>query len=174
MATHTSVLAWRIPGTEGLVGCRLWGRTVGHDWSDTAADREDGRLAPQNNHLTRVLMPVCFIDQREGSSEEEKSEGIIERERQWGSKVKGSSVLQNISKGMASLWKGYINLFYSQVGREKLSLHQLKKGSLVYSQAVGQGSPGESLSMIKIITHSLASGQEQGGNTAVTINRKLD
>ena len=67
------------------------------------ADQEDGRLAPQNNHLTGVLMPVCFIDQREGSSEEEKSEGRIERERQWGSKVKGSSVLQNISKGMASL-----------------------------------------------------------------------
>ena len=27
MATHYSVLAWRIPGTGGLVGCRLWGRT---------------------------------------------------------------------------------------------------------------------------------------------------
>ena len=25
MATHSSVLAWRIPGTGGLVGCRLWG-----------------------------------------------------------------------------------------------------------------------------------------------------
>ena len=27
MATHSSVLAWRIPGTRILVGCRLWGRT---------------------------------------------------------------------------------------------------------------------------------------------------
>ena len=27
MATHSSVLAWRIPGTGTLVGCRLWGRT---------------------------------------------------------------------------------------------------------------------------------------------------
>ena len=27
MATHSSVLAWRIPGTESLVGCRLWGCT---------------------------------------------------------------------------------------------------------------------------------------------------
>ena len=27
MATHSSVLAWRIPGTgRGLVGCHLWGR----------------------------------------------------------------------------------------------------------------------------------------------------
>ena len=28
MATHSSVLAWRIPGTVSLVGCRLWGHTV--------------------------------------------------------------------------------------------------------------------------------------------------
>ena len=28
MATHSSVLAWRIPGTGSLVGCHLWGRTV--------------------------------------------------------------------------------------------------------------------------------------------------
>ena len=27
MATHSSVLAWRIPGTGRLVGCCLWGRT---------------------------------------------------------------------------------------------------------------------------------------------------
>ena len=27
MATHSSVLAWRIPGTGNLVGRRLWGRT---------------------------------------------------------------------------------------------------------------------------------------------------
>ena len=27
MATHSSFLAWRIPETGDLVGCRLWGRT---------------------------------------------------------------------------------------------------------------------------------------------------
>ena len=27
MATHSSILAWRIPGTEDLEGCHLWGRT---------------------------------------------------------------------------------------------------------------------------------------------------
>ena len=36
MATHSSVLAWRIPGGS-LIGCRLWDRTVGHDWRDLAA-----------------------------------------------------------------------------------------------------------------------------------------
>ena len=27
MATHSSVLAWRIPGMGEPVGCRLWGHT---------------------------------------------------------------------------------------------------------------------------------------------------
>ena len=27
MATHPSILAWRIPGWGSLVGYRLWGRT---------------------------------------------------------------------------------------------------------------------------------------------------
>ena len=27
MATHSSVLAWRIPGTGDLEGCDLWGHT---------------------------------------------------------------------------------------------------------------------------------------------------
>ena len=27
MATHSSVLAWRIPERRSLVGCRLWGHT---------------------------------------------------------------------------------------------------------------------------------------------------
>ena len=27
MATHPSVLAWRIPGMGSLVGCHLWGHT---------------------------------------------------------------------------------------------------------------------------------------------------
>ena len=27
MATHSSVLVWRIPGMGSLVGCHLWGRT---------------------------------------------------------------------------------------------------------------------------------------------------
>ena len=27
VATHSGVLAWRIPGVGELVGCRLWGHT---------------------------------------------------------------------------------------------------------------------------------------------------
>ena len=38
MVTHSSVLAWRIPGTEELGGLPCMGsHRVGHDWSDLAA-----------------------------------------------------------------------------------------------------------------------------------------
>ena len=38
MATHSSVLAWRIPGMGELSGLPSMGsHRVGHDWSDLAA-----------------------------------------------------------------------------------------------------------------------------------------
>ena len=37
IATHSSVLAWRIPGTGSLVGCHLWGRTESDMTEATAA-----------------------------------------------------------------------------------------------------------------------------------------
>ena len=43
------------------------------------ADREDGRLVPQNHHLIGVWMPGSFIDQKR--NEELKSKGRMERER---------------------------------------------------------------------------------------------
>ena len=33
MATHSSILAWRIPWTEELGGLQSTGRRVGHDWA---------------------------------------------------------------------------------------------------------------------------------------------
>ena len=44
MATHSSVLAWRIPGMGSLVGCRLWGCTE----SDTTE-------AMQQQQLTQII-----------------------------------------------------------------------------------------------------------------------
>ena len=35
MATHSSILAWRIPWTEEPVGYSPWGHRVGHDWAHT-------------------------------------------------------------------------------------------------------------------------------------------
>ena len=41
MATHSSVLGWRIPGTEGPGGLPSMGsHRVGHDWNDLAAAAE--------------------------------------------------------------------------------------------------------------------------------------
>ena len=38
MATHSSIIAWRIPGTEEPSGLPSMGsHRVGHDWSDLAA-----------------------------------------------------------------------------------------------------------------------------------------
>ena len=81
MATHPSVLAWRIPGTGEPGGLPTMGsHRVGHDWGDLAA---------------------------------------------------AAAVLQNISKVMSSLQKECVNFFYSQMSRDKLSLQELNKGTLV-------------------------------------------
>ena len=54
MATHSSVLAWRVPGTGSLVGCRLWGRTE----SDTT---EATQQQQQQQHLfTSLAFSVIF------------------------------------------------------------------------------------------------------------------
>ena len=39
MATHSSVLAWRIPGTGSLVDCCLWGCTESDTTEATAGAR---------------------------------------------------------------------------------------------------------------------------------------
>ena len=41
MATHSSVLAWRIPGTGSLVGCRLWDRTESDTTKATQQQQQD-------------------------------------------------------------------------------------------------------------------------------------
>ena len=53
MATHSSVLAWRIPGTGSLVGCRLWGHTESDTTEVTQQQqqkliiRNSGNIDPQ-------------------------------------------------------------------------------------------------------------------------------
>ena len=45
MATHSSVLAWRIPGTGSLVGCRLWGHTESDTTKATQQQQQCARQA---------------------------------------------------------------------------------------------------------------------------------
>ena len=43
MATHSSVLAWSIPGQRSLAGCRLWGLT---EWDATEATQQQQQQQP--------------------------------------------------------------------------------------------------------------------------------
>ena len=60
MATHSSVLAWRIPGTGQPHGLSSMGlHRIGHDWSDLAAAAvKDSRLA--QGHMTNITCPLVF------------------------------------------------------------------------------------------------------------------
>ena len=53
MATHSSVLAWRIPGRGSLVGCHLWGRTE----SDTT----------EATQQQQQKLPLCSFPKTVGS-----------------------------------------------------------------------------------------------------------
>ena len=55
MGTHSSVLAWRIPGTGSLVGCRLWGRTE----SDTTKATQQQQQ--QQFHLFKNFPQLALI-----------------------------------------------------------------------------------------------------------------
>ena len=59
MATHSSVLAWRIPGTGEPGGLPSMGsRRVGHDWSDLAAAAAE--TSKFSNKITRVIFPPLY------------------------------------------------------------------------------------------------------------------
>ena len=62
MAPHSSVLAWRIPGTGELGGLPSMGsHRVGHDWSDLAAAVCAGSQSsePQFPHLLNKIISKC-------------------------------------------------------------------------------------------------------------------
>ena len=48
MGTHSSVFPWRIPGTESLVGCHLWGRTESDTTEATQQQQQQKALAKVN------------------------------------------------------------------------------------------------------------------------------
>ena len=60
MATHSSVLAWRIPGTGEPRGLLSMGsHRVGHDWSDLAA----AAAAVHSNSIQRLVIIAFFFIQ---------------------------------------------------------------------------------------------------------------
>ena len=62
MATHFSVLAWRIPGTAepgGLTSMRV--HRVGHDWSDLAAAAPSSAVINTESDITERLSTVQWL-----------------------------------------------------------------------------------------------------------------
>ena len=64
MATHSSVLAWRIPGKEEPGGLPSMGlHRVGHDWSDLAAAAISVRTARRSNQfILKEISPECSLE----------------------------------------------------------------------------------------------------------------
>ena len=55
MATHYSVLAWRIPGTGEPGGCHLWGRTESDMIEVTQQQQQHGAKCTLQNILTPII-----------------------------------------------------------------------------------------------------------------------
>ena len=63
MATHSSVLAWRIPGTGEPGGLPSMGlHRVGHDWSDLAAAAAAYQILNTSHHLLNDTYPQLARD----------------------------------------------------------------------------------------------------------------
>ena len=52
MAPHSSTLAWRIPGTGSLVGCRLWGHTES-DTTEATQQQQQQKSNKQKLYQTK-------------------------------------------------------------------------------------------------------------------------
>ena len=72
MATHSSVLAWRIPGTGSLVGCRLWGRTES-DMTEATEQQQQHTLIKRKRKLLiwesiieRLMPKIQLLNFRDG------------------------------------------------------------------------------------------------------------
>ena len=78
MATHSSDLAWRIPGSGSLVGCRLWGHTES-DTTEVTQRQQQQYYLLSKSLLTEhfVLFPFLFFFCDRFSYGEEYSERFV-------------------------------------------------------------------------------------------------
>ena len=61
MATHSSVLAWRIPGRGSLMGCRLWGRTES-DTTEAMQQQQQQQLTVTQENLNSWKAYHMLVD----------------------------------------------------------------------------------------------------------------
>ena len=82
MATHSSILAWRIPGTEEPGGLPSMGsHRVGHNWSDLAAAAAEGRAIALHSSMLAWKMP--WTEEPGGL----KSMGSLRVRHDWGTSL---------------------------------------------------------------------------------------
>ena len=58
MVTHSSVLAWRIPGRGSLVGCHLWGHTESDTTEVTSQQQQQVKLVFANPRAQSRSLPL--------------------------------------------------------------------------------------------------------------------
>lgn len=95
---------------------------------------------------------------------------MVEQGRGRCSGHEGPHIAKHLQGNGPAFRRGCVNLFYSQVGRDKLSLHEQNEGILVYSQVEGQG-PGKPLSMITITKASQRTVSRWSQEFASSFNR---
>ena len=69
MATHPSVLAWRIPGTGSLVGCRLWGHTESDMTEATQQQQQHSDWCEVISHCSFDLHSWVFFGRNDAKAE---------------------------------------------------------------------------------------------------------
>jgi len=108
MATHSSILAWRIPWTEKPGGLRSMGlQRVGHNWNDLASthrhsciERMCGRMDGRNNPSFPVFLSVSTVSQPRKCRVETKKGRLREGEKQYEGKPTLQSIINIPSLGI--------------------------------------------------------------------------
>ena len=104
MATHSSILAWRIPGTEEPSGLLSMGsHRVGHDWSDLAAAAAAAGLKRKG---VVIFVPACLWMREQKASQLRSIIWALQNEKViWMYYSKGSLLLGfGIPPLAADLW----------------------------------------------------------------------
>ena len=63
MATHSSVLAWKIQGQRSLVGCRLWGRTES-DTTEATQQQQTSAICVSSTSFTQTMKSKLKLTSR--------------------------------------------------------------------------------------------------------------
>ena len=90
MATHSSVLAWRIPGIGEPGGLPSMGsHRVGHDWSDQQQQQQGGQRGGEDSRLFYHKILECMVLSLTGKGKTDRGTGFICLYVLWEEEIKG-------------------------------------------------------------------------------------